>query len=682
MKAELEHAIYGSVSGLRDYRILAASAGFDDRFRQTVVHYASLEGSALSERFPPIFNFFRIGSKHWAFSRSIYLGPTSRGNDYLVHTIVLNEDALERIDYKPFRLADAGDFGSEKPAQGTILLPIDPDAVPVRAVSAPRIDTAAIAACLRALARRPLRLRVSDDADAAGICRAIHESLPPTDRMNTAFCTRFSYGRQLDFQLAAFVAADQARTREHAGGNAELANFPPPSAAAADVYDQWVGEVRDNPDFDLVELSILAAPRKTFAQLEGVRKLRLWTEHDAAPPAGDLRELEESAALVLHPRNRNRASMQGLLPGALAVNLARQVEEALRTRQTFEQCARDCSEMRPLVRRDAARWIRTVSAAATQAWIAEMLLLLPDADLAAVMDTLGRRGLLAQLQGESSVSARSFLGTVMARLRDRFVTEGASAIASFAVGIAAERDVLSSIVRVMEETARHADRARQVAWLLAIVRGVARQTGLAGEVPARILLANGLLPLIDDPEESAAFAPALFAMEEKLAAALASAPQSIAMYYALADVAHGKLLHAWTPSTPSAIDVLNLLLLGASARTAFDAQSATAVRLTTISFMAAMLPSETRVALSTSIVTTVARLVRAAVSEMQAVLLIRTLRKLSRGSAQGILVPRKTALGLRNAVRSRTWTGTFENGLCWQLGVDTLSVAAASEVAA
>ena len=75
----LPHAIYGSATGLGDYRILASTAPFDDRLRSTIIYYANLEGSARSTPFEPIFSFYSLGDNRWAFSRTLCLGATPRG---------------------------------------------------------------------------------------------------------------------------------------------------------------------------------------------------------------------------------------------------------------------------------------------------------------------------------------------------------------------------------------------------------------------------------------------------------------------------------------------------------------------------------------------------------------------------------------------------------------------------
>src|SRR5687768_18560716 len=96
----LAHAVYGSTTGLGDFGILASTAGLDERVRSTIIYYANLEGSARSTPFAPIFSFYALGDNLWAFSRTLCLGPTRRGNDYLVHAIVLDAAALAKIDRK------------------------------------------------------------------------------------------------------------------------------------------------------------------------------------------------------------------------------------------------------------------------------------------------------------------------------------------------------------------------------------------------------------------------------------------------------------------------------------------------------------------------------------------------------------------------------------------------------
>lgn len=629
----LAHAIYGSATGLGDFGILASTAGLDERTRSTIVYYANLEGSARSTPFAPIFSFFALGENRWAFSRTLCLGPTRRGNDYLVHAIVLDAGTLARIDYRPFALEDARLLVSAKPAEGSVLKPLSLDGGGPRVF---RFDDTSIASCIRALSRGPLRLRMEDDVQAAEVCREIHESLPPDDRVATAFCTRFSYGRNLGFQLAAFASADEIRVRETAAG-ATIADFPPPPAAAADHFDRWAAEIRGQADLDLVGLSVVSDAREAFALVEGVRQLRRWTAHDATP---DLDALEKASSLVLRKENREREVVQSVLPGALAVDLAARV----RGGTGFEECARLCGELDPRVRRAAVQWLRELNTTPAEIWMAEMLLLLPDAPLTEIA------GALRRMQAENANVFRAFATVVLARIRDRFGAEGASVAASAAQRLTG--DALLSYVRVMEETA-----AGDTTWLLAIVRDVFARGGIAAAIPARIILTGNLLPSSDDAEVET-FAPAFFVMEEKLASALATT-QRPALYRALANVAQARLREGWTPLTPTAADIIRRVLLGGIEAGADNAS------LTIIVFLGSnAVPAQ-------DLVTAIEHIAGNGVTEAQAALLIRTLQTLGRRGTKEVNIRRRTLLTLLATARRRA-PQTLWNRMGWYLRVRTL----------
>jgi hypothetical protein len=640
----LPHAIYGSATGLGDYRILASTAPFDDRLRSTIIYYANVEGSARSTPFAPIFSFYALGENLWAFSRTVCLGPTPRGNDYLVHAIVLDAAALARLDYKPFALADAHLFASKKPAEGSVLKPLSLDSVAgVGRWAFGSSRSAEIASCLRVLSRGPLRLRMTDDA--AEVCREIHESLPPDDRLSTTFCTRFSYGRSLAFGLAAFAPEDESRVRETAP-NATLVDFPPPGTAAPDLFGRWTSEIRGQADFDLIGLSVLRDVREAFALIDGVRQLRLWTSHEMA----DVQGLEKAAALVLRKENRGREVVQGVLPGALAVDLVARV----RAGESFDEGVRLCSEIEPPVRRAAVRWLRELKTTPAEVWMAEMLLLLTDGSLAEVAEGLKR----------VQLAPRPFLATLLARMRDRFGAEGASVAAAAAPLLAGDRDALLAFVRAMEETAsRDSDRARQTAWLLAIVRDVYAKAGIAPAIPARIILNSGLLSSVTDAELET-FGPAFFVLEEKLANVLATTPAADrpALYRALANVTQTRLREGWTPASPAAAEVLRRVLSGGA-----EAGAETA-HLTVIAFLATAQGN----ADPHEIVRVIEHVARSGVTESQASLLLRALQSLAPGSEDAVTVHRGTLVALYQAARRRPPQNVWSR-LSWHLRMRTLS---------
>jgi hypothetical protein len=647
----LPHAIYGSATGLGDFGVLAATAELDERVRSAISYYANIDGSARSAEFPPIYSFYALGSGLWAFSRTVCLRSTPRGNDYLVHAIVLDAAALARIDYKPFALADAHLFTSAKLPAGSVLQPLPEPHPSTRRL---RFDAAPVASCLRAVARGPLRLRM--EGDAMELCREIHESLPPDDRLATTFCTRFSYGRNLGFRLAAFAAEDEGRVLETTPG-ATVTAFPPPTAAP-DLFDRWALDCRGRADFDLAGLSLLSDARETFALVDGIGQLRKWNARHAEP---DMRLLEKAAALVLGPENRDRAVVQDVLPGALAVNLAAMV----RTGAAFDECARLCDEMAPKVRRAALEWLRELKTAPAELWMAELLLLVADSPLAdvaqALLRTVPKRALLAEVYVQNANSFRAFVMTLLTRMCDRFGVKAAGVAAMAAPLLAGDRDALLGYVRAMEEAvARDVDRARREAWLLAIVRDVFSSTAIGPAIPARIILANDLLPSITDAE-IATFAPAFFLMSEKLAGLLAAAPpsQRPALYRALTGVAQTRLREGWTASTPAAVDVLRRVLTGGVEVQAPIAQ------LTIIVFLAStVLPSA-------DVAKTIEFIAAGKPSPAQGTLLVRTLQSLARRGAKDQIAS-GSVRPLLEAARRRKAPSNVWNRLGWYLRMRTL----------
>jgi hypothetical protein len=395
---------------------------------------------------------------------------------------------------------------------------------------------------------------------------------------------------------------------------------------------------------------VLRDVRETFALVEGVRQLWRWTAHDAP---SDISVLERASALVLRTENRGRDVVQGVLPGALAVDLAARV----RGGTAFEECARLCQEMAPAVRRAAVEWLRELKTTPAELWMAEMLLLLTDAPLAEVDAALRR------MQRAQNASAfRAFVTTLLAGMRDRFGADGAAVAAAAAPLLAGDRDALLGYVRAMEETvSRNAGRPLQQAWLLAIVREVFANAGIASAIPARIILANELLPSIDDAEVEA-FAPAFFVMEEKLASALAatSALQRPALYRALTNVAQTRLRQGWTATTPAAAAVLRRVLLGGVEVGAQVSQ------LTIIAFLAStVVPAD-------DLAKVIEHIAAAGPTEAQAALLIRALQTLGRRGAKDARVSRGTVIALLEAARRRP-PQTLWNRLAWYLRMRTLT---------
>jgi hypothetical protein len=653
----LPHAIYGSTTGLGDYRILASSAQLDERLRSTIIYYSNLEGSARSTPFAPIFSFYALGDDLWAVSRTVCLGPTPRGNDYLVHAVILDAEQLASLEHRPFALVDAQMFISHKPHDGSVLQPLSFAAIK-HSKRAFRFDSTSIASSLRALSRGPLRLRIDDDQHATDVCREIHESLPPEDRRSTTFCTRFSYGRNLAFALAAFTAEDEPRVRE-AAPDAAVADFPPPRESAMDLFDRWATEVRGQADLDLIGISILRDPNEALALVDCVQRLRHWSAQDGD---GDIRALEKASALVLREENRARAIVQSVLPGAWAVDLSARI----RAGEALEACTRRWNEIESAVRRDVVLWIQELQTTPVEAWIAEMLLLLTDRSAADVSEGLQRlerdRALLAALFVQDATLFRRFLATLFAQLRDRFGADGAPLAMAVAPRLAAHRDALLTFVRVMEETASSdADPDRRTAWLLTITGDTFLGTNIAPAIPARIILSNALLPSIDDASVEA-LAPAFFILEEKLAGALATTPAQArpTLYRALANVLQMRLREGWTPRSDAATDIVRRVLVGAVQA------DADPVTLTIITFLAS------RSVAASDVVLAIESVAARGATEAQASLLLRTLQSLGRRREATTSVSRATWIALLTAARHRPPQSLW-NRLSWYLRVRALT---------
>lgn len=618
----LEHAIYGSSGGLGDYRILASSAGLDGGARAKIAYYSSLDGSALSSEFAPIYSFFALTEERWAFTRTVYAGATPRGSDYVVHAIVLGRDALARLDYKPFTLSDAGFFLALKPPRDSVLSPLALEEENEAAGFA-RPALPAIAFSLRVLSKGVLRLRISEGMDAVAVCRAIHESLPPADRMKATFCTRFSYRRALDLRLAAFIPADDAIIEEQKSGAMIVATLPANPATPGDVYDRWVREVYGQPELELIGPSLLERPAEALASIENVRRLRQWTGGESS--TFELDDLRDAAVVVLHPLNRDRPSIQPLLPGAVAVTLCTTVAAALTSSAAFENGARMVMEIGPRIRSEAARWIEHVRVEPLHAWSAELLLRLPDATL----DTIGRllvradgsRPYLALLSSSKSGS-QPLLAAVLPRLRRRFDPDATSLIVVVIDALVAERDAVIEFVSASERAAAGDPESAQQVWLTALVTALARHPSLHS-IAARIVLSNELLASLP-MELLDRLAPSLYATPDKLAPALAENALP-ALNVSLARVAYQELSHGRFPRKRSALQVLQRVLAGCSVALR-QGHTSHAARITALLFLAATVPDRsTRAALREALAVTAAALIELKPDALQAAVLLRAL---------------------------------------------------------
>jgi hypothetical protein len=652
----LEQAIYGSAGGLGDYRILAASSGLDESTLTKIVFYSSLGGSAHGSAFAPIYSFYILSPGQWAFTRTVYVGPTPRGSDYLVHTIVLDYETLARQDFKPFVFADAGLFTAEKPSRDTQLplLTWRQSAIPESGARSP-IDRGPLAFSLRALSRGPLQLRFSQTAHTAATCRSIHESLPPSDRMSTTFCTRYSYRRALDFRLAVFVEADEGIVQEQKRPTTTVTSLVTTAPATSlDFYDRWVTEVCGQPELELFGLSILDRPAEAFTALDDLRALRQWTRGTATI---DLHALQNASALVLRPENRWRSSIRPLLPGALAVDLCRHIDEALRGAGSFDECARLAGDIDDDVRMEAVQWIRQLHIAPLQAWMTEVLLLLPDSREDMIAERLaqsdGARRYLGLLSDRGAPPYRAFLTTVLNRMRERHRERAATAVAWVAQDLGNERDALLDFIGAMEQTAvRELDRNVRDAWLMAIVRDVVQNLDIPDAIAGRVILTYDLVPGLTD-QEIDRFAPTMFTMLEKGSSILATTRTRL--FVAFGSVMRRRLCVTgdWAPTTAASVDLAQKVIVGLSGVLRQGEGSAKETDLVIIVVSAMLTPPELSTSsLRTAIYEAMATLVDCGVTNDEARLLMQTLSSMKRRK-QSIVLRSSTASPLWHAARRR-----------------------------
>jgi hypothetical protein len=647
----LNHAIYGSVGGLADYRVLGASGNLDERVLTKIAYYSSLGGSALSGPFAPIFAFYPVERDQWAFTRTWYVGPTSRGSDYLVHAIVLDEATLEACDFKPFHLDDANLFASDKPPRDSSLPWLEWDGHAVgsrRGATAP----ARLGYALRMLARGPLRILAREDKFAASMCRDIQESLPPDDRRVTSFCTRFSYRRALDFRLAAFVEQDEAIVFEQKTEATTVGVGPSTLLGSGDQFDQWVADVRGNPELELSGLSLLENPAQAIAYVRKVRLFRQWAGGKAEN--FDLGDLRDAAALVLLPKNRKRPAVFPLVAGALAVRLTDLVDDALSAR-SFDRCAAAVEDIAADLRLASDRWIGEVGVAPLQAWMARVFLLLGAGDLGAITERLTQRDqahpYLVRLSDRDAGSYRAFLLAALSVLRERFGDAGGRAAGTVAQALVADREALFRFISAMEKTATEGESATRDAWLLAIVRDVVQPLRLSPAIAARILCSHDLLSKAT-AEELATYAPACLDFTDPLLEIL-SASQSARVYNALLAGAHQRLRdRQWETRELTVIDVLRRILFGAAEVLRRAPQASTQWDLTAVVFLTATrTPYTLRPAIADAIVAATAALENHGLCAEQAALLRKSLQMVMRDVREGAGILPRTAVGLYRASR-------------------------------
>ncbi len=326
----IDHAIFGSLSGRHDYRVLAASAGAERSLHGILEHHASLAGSAqMREATGWAFSFFALDQGRWAFTRTTFLGMRERGNDYVVHVLLLPTAVLDWIRWDIFLLETL--FSMEK-REGALEALALPELLRVQSArpcgSELAVDSPLrplVASALVGLSSGAVALEVPNPAAGIGVCRGAMSVLPPSDREGLSFSTYYSYARAPRFRLALHLAEDASLVP---GGPQRPAAAVPDLAGWSRALSQAVPP--------LAGLSVLHKP-ESAARLAGAlpiaRRLAVSLHAEAV---AQYQRLEEGlrvdlAAVVTNPANRDLPGSADLAPLAILDELERRLTKALAT---------------------------------------------------------------------------------------------------------------------------------------------------------------------------------------------------------------------------------------------------------------------------------------------------------------------------------------------------------------
>ncbi len=337
----LDQAIYGSRSGDRDYRLLAASPGVCRAERDLLEQHANLGGTALTAAtVEPIYAAFPLDASRGrhAFLRATVLGRGARGNEYLAHALILSRVLFETLRGDLFLLADAGWFSDAKPEGDDLPAPeVEPARFEVASrrpcgVDRPAgIELDALAPFLSALLAGPLAVPVADGALAVAVCRSVLSTVPPEDRAALSFTSRFCQPRALPYRFAAFVPDDRALAERFLRGAVRPLGADIQGDAASEPIREWLAAAAVGIE-PVSGLSLLADPAGAIARVRFLQALPEDGEPGPSPGLveetlrrADARDVE----IARHPANAALPRLGGLVVGLLAHGLEQSARAAL-----------------------------------------------------------------------------------------------------------------------------------------------------------------------------------------------------------------------------------------------------------------------------------------------------------------------------------------------------------------
>jgi len=288
----IRQVYYGSNTGRSNYQILCASPGVSDETLRMVDQHANLGGSALAGAQPdPIHAFYKLGQGQMAYAvtgfPSAEMGP--RGNDYLVHALILNEEVLSLLKGQIFLLSHFFQT-QKKPEKNQLLNPIliSRSEYEAKALSPgntwlkPGFSDEFLAFLLTRLSMGPVAALSKKPEQNMALCRSLFALLTPDDRMNFSFCTHFSYNRHLNYKFVLFPEQDRdLAERYQSRGSAiiEKLSWPENSEMNKDRMLRWIERVRDDME-PLFGFSLLSGVRDALELDQALTAVNGWMGKD------------------------------------------------------------------------------------------------------------------------------------------------------------------------------------------------------------------------------------------------------------------------------------------------------------------------------------------------------------------------------------------------------------------
>ncbi|CAM2008935.1 hypothetical protein [Acanthopleuribacter pedis] len=219
-----DQAYYGSRSGRGDFWFLAQSPGLDQDQLKSIENYINLAGSVLSDSKPlPIYTYFPLDqtSTKRVFCKTYFpekQGP--RGNNYLVHLLVLDIDAVKSLNGNIFCLESLFRYQEISGDLQKIHLTFDhPDELLEPGKGMALSGSFSLDLLIQALSRHPKQtVAFEENGQVANqAVKDLFAVLPPEDCFNLFFCTRYSLTRRVNLSFCFYSPVDRGLVHKALG---------------------------------------------------------------------------------------------------------------------------------------------------------------------------------------------------------------------------------------------------------------------------------------------------------------------------------------------------------------------------------------------------------------------------------------------------------------------------------